>query len=161
MEPPPAKKARVPKVGKVKNKMPAEVQITAEQLLQEAAAQKIERVAPIPKQKVTNAEELAEIQMKKRKGFEDNIRKNRSVMSNWIKYARWEESQNEMSRARSVYERALDVDHRNITVWLKYAELEMRHKQVGHWCVWRVTAPAWHFSHSFMGIYSYVCSTVW
>lgn len=132
MEPPPAKKARVPKVGKVKNKMPAEVQITAEQLLQEAAAQKIERVAPIPKQKVTNAEELAEIQMKKRKGFEDNIRKNRSVMSNWIKYARWEESQNEMSRARSVYERALDVDHRNITVWLKYAELEMRHKQVNH-----------------------------
>ena len=29
-------------------------------------------------------------------------------------------------RARSVYERALDVDHRNITVWLKYAEMEMK-----------------------------------
>jgi len=29
-------------------------------------------------------------------------------------------------RARSVYERALDIDHRNITVWLKYAEMEMR-----------------------------------
>ena len=33
---------------------------------------------------------------------------------------------------RSVYERAIDVDHRNITVWLKYAEMEMRHKQVNH-----------------------------
>jgi len=25
-----------------------------------------------------------------------------------------------------VYERSLDIDHRNITVWLKYAEMEMR-----------------------------------
>ena len=41
MDPPPAKKARVPKVAKVKNKMPAEVQITAEQLLQEAASTKV------------------------------------------------------------------------------------------------------------------------
>lgn len=29
-------------------------------------------------------------------------------------------------RARSIYERALDVDHRNITIWLKYAEMEMK-----------------------------------
>ena len=28
--------------------------------------------------------------------------------------------------ARSVFERALDVDHRNITVWLKYSEMEMK-----------------------------------
>ena len=30
--------------------------------------------------------------------FEDNIRKNRSVMINWIKYAAWEESQKEIQR---------------------------------------------------------------
>lgn len=30
--------------------------------------------------------------------FEDNIRKNRSVMTNWIKYAQWEESQKELQR---------------------------------------------------------------
>lgn len=35
-------------------------------------------------------------------------------------------------RARSIYERALDVDHRNITLWLKYTELEMRNRQVNH-----------------------------
>ena len=29
-------------------------------------------------------------------------------------------------RARSVFERALDVDHRTVTVWLKYAEMEMK-----------------------------------
>jgi hypothetical protein len=31
-----------------------------------------------------------------------------------------------------VYERALDVDHRNIGLWLKYTEMEMRNKQVNH-----------------------------
>ena len=68
--------------------------------------------------------------MRKRKEFEDNIRKNRIVMANWFKYAAWEEQQKEVDRARSVYERALDVDHRNIPLWLKYAEMEMRNKQV-------------------------------
>ena len=53
-------------------------------------------------------------------------------MTNWIKYARWEETQQQFERARSVYERAIDVDHRNIPVWLKYAEMEMRHKQINH-----------------------------
>jgi len=31
-------------------------------------------------------------------GFEDNIRKNRTVMTNWLKYAAWEESQLELQR---------------------------------------------------------------
>lgn len=54
------------------------------------------------------------------------------VVSNWIKYAQWEESQKEIQRARSIWERALDNDHRNITIWLKYAEMEMKNKQVNH-----------------------------
>lgn len=54
------------------------------------------------------------------------------MISNWIKYAQWEESQKEVQRARSIYERALDVDHRNITLWLKYTEMEMRSRQVNH-----------------------------
>ncbi|EPY73300.1 hypothetical protein CB1_016594007 [Camelus ferus] len=37
-----------------------------------------------------------------------------------------------ISRARSIYERALDVDYRNITLWLKYAEMEMKNRQVNH-----------------------------
>ncbi|XP_076128515.1 crooked neck-like protein 1 [Alosa pseudoharengus] len=127
-----AGKQRIPKVAKVKNKAPAEVQITAEQLLREAKERELELLPPPPKQKITDEEELNDYKLKKRKGFEDNIRKNRTVISNWIKYAQWEESLKEVQRARSIYERALDVDHRNITLWLKYAEMEMKNRQVNH-----------------------------
>ncbi|KAM4528727.1 crooked neck-like protein 1 [Fundulus diaphanus] len=127
-----AGKQRIPKVAKVKNKAPAEVQITAEQLLREAKERELELLPPPPKQKITDKEELNDYKLKKRKGFEDNIRKNRTVISNWIKYAQWEESLKEVQRARSIYERALDVDHRNIALWLKYAEMEMKSRQVNH-----------------------------
>lgn len=112
--------------------MPAPVQITAEQLLREAKERELELVPPPPKQKISDPDELKDYQRRKRKAFEDNIRKNRNLMTNWIKYAQWEESQKEIQRARSVFERGLDVDHRNITVWLKYAEMEMRARQLNH-----------------------------
>lgn len=35
-------------------------------------------------------------------------------------------------RARSIYERALDVDHRNINLWLKYTEMEMKNRQINY-----------------------------
>ncbi|XP_076054199.1 pre-mRNA splicing factor crn [Oratosquilla oratoria] len=127
-----SKPQKMPKVAKVKDKSPAEVQITAEQLLREAKERELEIVPPPPKQKISDPEELQEYRLKKRKAFEDNIRKNRGNISNWLKYAKWEEEQKEIRRARSVYERALDVDHRNITLWLKYAEMEMRARQVNH-----------------------------
>nr|CAG4643749.1 EOG090X01R1 [Lepidurus arcticus] len=127
-----AKPQRVHKAAKVKNKTPAEIQITAEQLLREAKERDLEITPPPPKQKISDPEELAGYQLKKRKGFEDALRRNRNVITNWIKYAKWEESQQDVPRARSVYERALDVDHRNITLWLKYAEMEMRGRQVNH-----------------------------
>uniref|UniRef100_A0A914WDT6 Crooked neck-like protein 1 n=2 Tax=Plectus sambesii TaxID=2011161 RepID=A0A914WDT6_9BILA len=127
------KPMRLPKkAAKVKNKAPAQLQITAEQLLREAKERELEIAPPPPKQKITDPEELAEYQRKRRKEFEDNIRKNRSQIANWVKYAKWEESVSEMQRARSVFERALDVDHRSITLWLQYAEMEMRNRQVNH-----------------------------
>ncbi|KAL7984647.1 hypothetical protein Chor_003217, partial [Crotalus horridus] len=116
----------------VKNKAPAEVQITAEQLLREAKERELELLPPPPQQKITDEEELNDYKLRKRKTFEDNIRKNRTVISNWIKYAQWEESLKEVQRARSIYERALDVDYRNVTLWLKYAEMEMKNRQVNH-----------------------------
>lgn len=126
------KAQKPPKVAKVKNKTPAEIQITAEQLLREAKERDLEIVPPPPKQKISDPDELADYQYKKRKAFEDALRRNRNVITNWIKYAQWEESQKEIQRARSIFERALDVDHRNITLWLKYAEMEMKNKQVNH-----------------------------
>lgn len=81
---------------------------------------------PPAKVRITDPEELAEHHRKKRKEYEDNIRKNRTQIANWVRYGKWEESIGELQRARSVFERALDVDHRNITLWLQYAEMEMR-----------------------------------
>ncbi|KAG5879664.1 hypothetical protein JTB14_021467 [Gonioctena quinquepunctata] len=127
-----SKPQKMPKVAKVKNKAPAEIQITAEQLLREAKERDLEILPPPPKQKISDPAELADYQLRRRKQFEDNIRKNRTFITNWLKYAQWEESQKEIQRARSVWERALDVDHRNITVWLKYTEMEMRNRQVNH-----------------------------
>ncbi|NXY60021.1 CRNL1 protein, partial [Callaeas wilsoni] len=122
----------LPLALQVKNKAPAEVQITAEQLLREAKERELELLPPPPQQKITDVEELNDYKLRKRKTFEDNIRKNRTVISNWIKYAQWEESLKEIQRARSIYERALDVDYRNVTLWLKYAEMEMKNRQVNH-----------------------------
>lgn len=47
-------------------------------------------------------------------------------MGNWMKYASWEASQKEWERARSVYERALDVDYKHQPIWLRYAEVSPR-----------------------------------
>ncbi|KAA0196963.1 Crooked neck pre-mRNA-splicing factor 1 [Fasciolopsis buskii] len=120
------------KIARVKNKMPAAVQITAEQLLREAKERELEVTPKAPQQKITSLSELRDFQLRKRKDYEDNIRKNRLAMQNWIKYAKFEESQGEIQRARSVFERALDVDYRNVGLWLKYAEMEMRNKQINH-----------------------------
>uniref|UniRef100_M4BES4 Pre-mRNA-splicing factor Syf1-like N-terminal HAT-repeats domain-containing protein n=1 Tax=Hyaloperonospora arabidopsidis (strain Emoy2) TaxID=559515 RepID=M4BES4_HYAAE len=115
----------------VKNRAPAPIQITAEQILLEANQRK-EEVAPPPRRRIADAAELSEYRMGKRKAFEDELRRQRHHVGTWMKYATWEESQHEFARARSVFERALDVDYKATTIWLKYAEMEMRHKCVNH-----------------------------
>lgn len=81
----------------VKNKSPAPVQITAEQIIRTAQERQDAEYAP-PRQKITDAEELDEYRLRKRKEFEDQIRRQRGLMSNWLKYAKWEESQGEIQR---------------------------------------------------------------
>ncbi|RLN54707.1 hypothetical protein BBJ29_008128 [Phytophthora kernoviae] len=115
----------------VKNRAPAPIQITAEQILLEANQRKEELAQP-PRRRIADAAELAEYRMGKRKAFEDELRRQRHHVGTWMKYATWEESQEEFARARSVFERALDVDYKAPTIWLKYAEMEMRHKFVNH-----------------------------
>lgn len=75
-------------------------------------------------------EDVGEFRQRTRSQFEDQIRRNRTAVNAYIKYARFEESQEEWPRARSVYERAIDIEPRNTVIWLKYAELEMRLKNV-------------------------------
>mmetsp|Transcript_29541 Transcript_29541/g.41560 ORF Transcript_29541/g.41560 Transcript_29541/m.41560 type:complete len:680 (+) Transcript_29541:82-2121(+) len=117
------------RTARVKNKTPAPVQITAEQILREAMAFQ-EGEAKAPRQEIADQEELADYQYNKRKTFEDNIRRNRNAMGVWLKYAEWEENQREYTRARSIYERGLEVDYRNPVIWIKYAEMEMKHKNI-------------------------------
>lgn len=124
--------ARAPSRSKVKNKAPAKVQITAEQLLREAWERQEQAPRAAPKQHLADTEELRDYQRVKRKEFEDRIIRSRAHMPLWIRYAKWEETQNEFTRARAVFERAIDYDHRSHIVWLNYAEMEMRHKFINH-----------------------------
>lgn len=56
--------------------------------------------APIkpPKQTIIDKDELDDYQLRKRKEFEDGIRRNRFQVTTWMKYARWEENQGEFVR---------------------------------------------------------------
>ena len=148
----PKKKARLSR--NVKNKMAAEMQITAEQLIREA---KDKKLPDPPQELITNEGELKDLQVKKRKQFEDTIHKNRNLLRNWIKYAQWEESQKELARARSVYERAIDVHNRKVAIWLKYAEMEMKHHQINRARnVWDRAVTAMPQINSFWYKYSYM-----
>ncbi|KAJ4974527.1 hypothetical protein NE237_007701 [Protea cynaroides] len=122
---------KLPRPTRVKNKTPAPIQITAEQILREARERQEAEIRP-PKQKITDSTELGDYRLRKRKEFEDLIRRVRWNIGVWIKYANWEESQKDFARARSVWERALEVDYRNHTLWLKYAEVEMKNKFINH-----------------------------
>ena len=116
---------------KIRNKTPAPIQTSCEQLLLEAQIHQNKEVKP-PQQRIVDQEELDSYKLTKRKDFEDNLRKQRFHMGTWIKYAQWEENLQEYKRARSIFERALDIDYKNHSIWLKYAEMEMKHKFINH-----------------------------
>jgi crooked neck len=115
----------------VRNKTPNPQQVTAEQLLREAVDRQEEDAKP-PKQRIADEDELQMYKVRKRKEFEDHIRRQRQNVGTWIKYAQWEASQQEFRRARSIFERALHVEYQNVSLWLKYLEMEMKNKFVNH-----------------------------
>ena len=84
----------LPRATQVKNKQPANRQITAEQLLREAKEIQLEDDFKKPKTIINDPEELAEYRLKKRKEFEDLIRRvGRFNLTIWVKvrYHRHEE----------------------------------------------------------------------
>eukprot|EP00918_Siedleckia_nematoides_P033363 GHVU01072402.1.p1 GENE.GHVU01072402.1~~GHVU01072402.1.p1 ORF type:complete len:691 (+),score=160.21 GHVU01072402.1:32-2074(+) len=113
----------------VKNKTAAPVQISAEQLIREAVERQSDEVVP-PRQRIVDEDELQEVRARKRREFEDLLRRNRMHIGTWIKYALWEGAQKDFRRARSVFERALAIDYQNASLWLKYIEMEMQNKFV-------------------------------
>lgn len=80
---------------RVKNKAAAPIQITAEQLLREAVDRQDEGIKA-PTQKFADLEELRDFQGRKRKEFEDYVRRNRLNMNNWTRYAQFELDQKEL-----------------------------------------------------------------
>lgn len=115
----------------MKNKAAAPQQISAEQLLREA----VDRQEPglqAPTTRFADLEELHEFQGRKRKEFEDYVRRNRVNVNNFIKYAAWELEQKEFARARSVFERGLDVHPDNVPLWLRYIDAELRTRNIQH-----------------------------
>ncbi|KAK9493218.1 hypothetical protein V1508DRAFT_416653 [Lipomyces doorenjongii] len=116
---------------RVKNKAAAPLQITAEQILREAYEQR-EPSLQIPKQRIADLEELHEFQGRKRKEYEDALRRNRLNINQWIRYAQWELEQKEFARARSIFERALEIEPTNVPLWLRYIEAELKHRNVNH-----------------------------
>ncbi|KAF2231468.1 TPR-like protein [Viridothelium virens] len=116
---------------RVRNKAPAQVQISAEQLLREA----VDRQEPglkAPTTRFADLEELHEYQGRKRREFEDYVRRNRIRLDNWTRYAAWELEQKEFRRARSVFERALDVLPTEVTLWLRYVDSEIKNRNINH-----------------------------
>ncbi|KAE9392590.1 TPR-like protein [Gymnopus androsaceus JB14] len=110
---------------RIKNRAPAAIQITAEQLLREAQERQ-ESAFRAPKQRVEDFEELNEYRGRKRKEFEERIRRTRGSIKEWLQYANWEASQNEFARS------PLHVDPRSIQLWLSYTEMELKNRNVQH-----------------------------
>ncbi|KAI3647685.1 hypothetical protein MP228_007906 [Amoeboaphelidium protococcarum] len=119
----------------VKDKSIAPLQITAEQILREAVDKSkfLRPVKKITKQTdILDVEELRNFQLKQRKYHENAVRLNPQSLQNWLKYARFEESQREFGRCRSVMERALSVHPHAVQFWKEYILIETRNGFINH-----------------------------
>ncbi|KAK4048382.1 NineTeen Complex (NTC) component [Microbotryomycetes sp. JL221] len=125
--------------GRVKNRAPAKIQITAEQLLREAADFQ-EKTAPKPKQHVEDLEELHEYRGRKRQEFEEVIRRTRS---NELKARN-------IAHARNLFDRAVTLLPRVDQIWYKYVYLEELLGNIAgarqvfeRWMAWEPDEKAW------------------
>lgn len=110
----------------------AEVQVTSEQILQDAYANR-EKPIERPKQTIQDLDELRSYQLTKRREYEQQLNKNRLNFGQWLRYAKWEGHQNhDFARARSIYERALDVNVSHIPFWTHYIQFELSNKNISH-----------------------------
>ncbi|KAG1890740.1 uncharacterized protein F5891DRAFT_1212508 [Suillus fuscotomentosus] len=114
-----------------RNRVPAAIQITAEQLLREAQEHQ-ESTFHGSKQHVEDFEKLHEYRGCKLKGFEEQVRRTRGSIKECTQYANWDASQNEFDRSHSIFERALDVDPRSVQLWLSYTEMELKSRNFQH-----------------------------
>lgn len=120
--------ARAPRI---KNRAPAPIQVSAEQILREAQERQEAPVKQV-KQRAEDLEELEEYRNRKRTEYENRVRGGRHNINNWLQYAGWEAQQGELARSRSVFERALDIDFQHIQLWMRYIDMELKNRNVQH-----------------------------
>ncbi|KAK6455251.1 cell cycle control protein [Scheffersomyces xylosifermentans] len=107
-------------------------QVTSESILQDAFRNR-DKPLERPKQSIQDLEELRSFQKNKRKEYEQQLNKNRLNFGQWLRYAKWEINHNhDFPRARSILERALDVNIQHIPFWVQYIQMELSHKNVNH-----------------------------
>jgi crooked neck len=95
-----ASSTRAAKNVAVKNRAPAAIQISAEQLVLEARDRALVQAPAAPARHVADVGELQEHRLRVRKEFEDSLRMHRHNIGTWLRYARWEEGAHEVERAR-------------------------------------------------------------
>lgn len=110
----------------------ADVQVSSADILLEAHQLK-QAPYKAAKQSIQDLEELRLFQQTKRKEYEQHLNKNRLNYGQWIRYAKWElEHNHDFRRARSIMERALEVNVQHVPFWVRYIEMESMHRNVNH-----------------------------
>ncbi|ODQ68583.1 Pre-mRNA-splicing factor CLF1 [Nadsonia fulvescens var. elongata DSM 6958] len=117
---------------RVKNKGVAQLQISAEQILQEAYERKEAPLERVSDDRLEDLEELHEYQGRKRREYENALRRNKQNFGQWMRYAQWELDQREIARAQSVFERALEVDATHVPMWIRYIQCELKERNIAH-----------------------------
>lgn len=107
-------------------------QVTSSQILREAFESKQLRWQK-PQQSIQDLVDLRSFQITKRREYEQQINKNRLNYGQWLRYAKWEvEFNRDFARARSIYERALEVDVEHVPFWTQYIRMELNHRNANH-----------------------------
>ena len=114
----------------VKNKAVAEYQITAEHLIREAFDNQAQ--LPYLDHTIKDTDEFEHLIFMKRRAFEDGLRRTKYNVGLWMNYANFELQLKNYDRARSVFERCIDIDYRNVRSWTKYIEMELLNKQYNY-----------------------------
>lgn len=110
----------------------ADVQVSSADILLEAHQLK-QSPYKASKQTIQDIEELRLFQQAKRREFEQHLNKNRLNYGQWIRYAKWEVDHNhDFKRARSIMERALEVNIQHVPFWVRYVEMELLHRNINH-----------------------------
>lgn len=110
----------------------SDLQITSEQILDDAYNQRAGKLSR-PEQTIQDLDELRSYQQTKRKEYEQQLNKNRLNFGQWMRYAKWEADHNhDYARARSIFERALQVNVEHVPFWVHYIRFELSHRNVNH-----------------------------